>query len=226
MHTEIIVVLDRSGSMGSIAGDVVGGFDQFIKEQREAPGTANLTLVQFDTGNPFELVYTRHDVRTVEPLVFQPRGGTPLLDAIGRTLNWADHNVVHDQTPSSCPQCDTGPEKARYVLVVITDGHENASKEFNRGQVFDMIEHRRKQHDWQVTFLAANMDAIQEGGSLGFSAVASLNFAHTGQGIRRGLQAMSRNTALYRSTGAAIAYSKEERDAADPHPTTSTDQTS
>lgn len=132
IRTEIVVVLDRSGSMACIANDTTGGFNAFVKEQREAPGEAFLTLAQFD--NQYDIVHKQVPIEEVPDLSFHPRGGTALLDAIGRTINETKTRLA-----SQRPGADA------VVFVVITDGEENSSREFKKDQIKSMIEERENQ---------------------------------------------------------------------------------
>ncbi len=154
--TDINIVLDRSGSMNKISSDVKGGFDQFIGEQREQPGNANVTLAQFD--DKYEVVYSGKDIRDVPALVHTPRGMTALYDAIGRTINTAGERLARI------------PERSRpgnVIFVIITDGFENRSREFSQAQIKSMIEHQRSKYAWEFVFIGANQDAALSGGKIG-----------------------------------------------------------
>lgn len=192
--TEIVVVLDRSGSMGTIKEDAIGGFNHFLKEQQKLPGKAHMTLVQFD--HEYETVHEHIPLQQVPELTratYQPRGTTALLDAIGKTIVKAD-NLSAKQVS----------------FVIQTDGMENASKEYNRSQIFDLIKDRTAK-GWQFIFLAANQDAIQAGGQIGISQGQSLTFAHTGQGVSTAYSLSSSSVASYRSTGVCCAFSDDDR---------------
>jgi uncharacterized protein YegL len=156
--TQIIMVLDRSGSMDSIARATVDGINSFIKEQKAADGEAYMTLVQFD--NEYQIDYAAKPLNEVINLVkgetFIPRATTALYDAIGRTINEVKTN---DDV----------------IFVIVTDGAENASKEFTQKLVFEKIEEKKKE-GWNFLFLAANQDAMKTGGSLGISANNSMTF--------------------------------------------------
>jgi Mg-chelatase subunit ChlD len=171
--THIIVVLDRSGSMNSIADDTIGGFNRFLSDQ-QATGDSTLSLILFNDQR--YVVYSRKAIREAPALsreTYAPRGGTALLDAIGETL--AD----------TAREIDALPEEQRpgkVLFVVLTDGLENASREFNREAVFKLITDRRDKHGWHFIFLGANQDAIAEGGKLGIPANASQSFSHDATG--------------------------------------------
>jgi uncharacterized protein YegL len=174
--TEIIVISDRSGSMGSIADDAIGGFNTFLKEQQEVPGECKFTYCQFD--NEYEVVHDGIPIRDMKPLdrsTFVPRGSTALLDAIGRTINVVGERLAktsEDQRPG------------KVIVVILTDGQENFSKEFSRDQIFEMITTQHDQFKWEFVFLAANQDAIAGGASLGISAAGSANYSPDAFGSR------------------------------------------
>ena len=156
--TQIVVVLDRSGSMDSIAIPTVEGLNSFIKEQRNSKGDAIMTLVQFD--HEYQIDYTARPINEVKDLIngetFSPNGTTALFDAVGKTIN--DLNTTDD-----------------VIFVIITDGHENASKEYDKNKVFGLIEEKKKM-GWNFLFLGANQDAIKAGASMGISASNSINY--------------------------------------------------
>lgn len=156
VRTEIIMVLDRSGSMGSCADDVIGGFNAFIEDQKKVEGEAKITLAQFDT--EYDLIYDNVPLADVKGLKFNPRGSTALLDAIGRTII-ATKTRIKTQRP--------GPDAV--IFVVITDGQENASKEFKKEQIQAMIKECETQDNWKIVYLGANQDAFEEAGGLGVS---------------------------------------------------------
>ncbi len=170
MKTEIICILDRSGSMGAIDDDVRGGFERFIKEQKEQPGEARITLVQFD--DRYENNYQgRNLAEHAEKLNYMPRGSTALYDAVGRTLNEQGKRIAEEKW-------------AELVIVnIITDGHENASREYTQARVAEMVKHAEA-NGWKFLFLAANMDAKAAARSIGSSAQFSGNFAHNSVGTQ------------------------------------------
>lgn len=205
-YTDIVVVLDRSGSMGSIKDDTIGGFNQFLKEQKETPGEATITLAQFD--DQYEVVFQAANVKNTEPLTdktFIPRGTTALLDAIGRTIQ--DTGKRYEALNES-----ERPEKV--VFVIITDGYENASHKFTADKVNEMIQHQRDVYKWEFVFLGANQDAITSAAKLGISAANALTYGANSQGVGASFRSVSRNISSYR-TGlvADPSFTKEDRDA-------------
>jgi len=163
---DITVVLDRSGSMQAIRDDAIGSFNAFVAAQRAVPGEARLTLVQFD--DQYERVYegrTLVEVADLTEQTFVPRGMTALLDAIGRTIARTDERLA------AAPAQPDG-----VIFVILTDGQENASREFQRSQVMSMIGERERDAGWQFIFLGANQDAIAEAGGLGIDAAHAMSY--------------------------------------------------
>src|SRR2546426_1391588 len=149
-YTHISVILDRSGSMERIRDDTIGGFNGFLKDQKSQPGTATLTLVQFDTQDPYEVIHSFKPIDHIPELTrgtYVPRASTPLLDALGRGINDLEKSVAdlkEDERPS------------RVMVVVLTDGQENSSQEFGKQQVETMIKAKTETHAWQFVFLSAD----------------------------------------------------------------------
>ena len=150
--TFIAVVLDRSGSMASIRDDAIGGFNTFVEEQRARPGRAVLFLAQFD--DQYEVVFDGlviADVPALTRTTFLPRGSTALLDAIGHTITRIERSI--ERTPPA-----QRPENV--VVLVITDGEENASRDFSSGQVRELIRVHQSLHGWTVLFFGSASRAI------------------------------------------------------------------
>lgn len=162
--TEIVVILDRSGSMENIRDDMVGGLKQFVADQKKVKGKANFTLVQFDT--EYEVVYDGVDIQDVNGIDLVPRGWTALLDAIGRTIESTQKRIA--KTP-----------KRKVIFVIITDGLENSSQKFSKSEIVESIGHTSEKHDWKFIYLGANQDAIQEGTSLGINSIFCTTFDTT-----------------------------------------------
>jgi len=163
--TDITLVVDRSGSMQSIRDDAQGGVNAFITDQAKAPGDAYLTLVQFDT--EYEFVHKGVPIRGVEPYSLVPRGGTALLDAVGRAINETDARI------SALPE---GNKPGLVVVVIITDGQENSSQEFRRSDIKAMIE-SKQDAGWQFTFLGADQNAFAEGADMGIQSGGSAQYS-------------------------------------------------
>ena len=173
---EIVCIIDRSGSMESVADDAIGGFNTFIEKQKEVEGKASVTFVQFD--DKYEIVYENkmlEDVPILDNKTFIPRGMTALLDAIGKTINSVGERLSKTNKKDR-------PRKV--IFAILTDGHENYSKEFTRDKIFEMITHQKEKYSWEFIFIAADQDAIGTGTSYGFSAKDCINYVSTGIGTR------------------------------------------
>lgn len=160
--TEMVFVLDRSGSMDHLTEDTIGGFNSMIESQKNEEGEAFVTTVLFD--DKYELLHDHVSVKEVNPITrkeYYARGMTALLDAVGRTINSVGERL------SNTPE-EERPEKV--IFVITTDGYENASMEFTRTKVKEMIEHQQSKYSWVFMFLGANMDAVSEADSLGINA--------------------------------------------------------
>lgn len=191
-YTDITVVLDRSGSMSSIKSDVIGGLKQFIKEQKKAGDNASLTLVQFDTSGT-EYVYENTPIdRVVEDVPFAPRGGTPLLDALGETI---------DRTGARLRRMAESRRPDKVLFVVYTDGQENESRKFTKEQIKNMIEHQNGKYNWQFMYLGANQDAFAEARAMGIPSFSTYDFSAAN--ICAAMDLASSTTATYRSSGSA-----------------------
>jgi uncharacterized protein YegL len=186
-HTEIVCIVDRSGSMASIKTDAEGGFDSFIVEQKKVKGTASVTLVLFD--DKYEVAYQDKDLKNVPLLNLVPRGNTALLDAIGRTIN-----EVGSRLASTAEKDRPG----KVMVCIVTDGQENASKEFTKTKIKEMIDHQRSKYSWEFSYLGANQDAFAEANQIGI--VFANNFAPTGKGVRTAYAQSSSFTADYRNS--------------------------
>lgn len=194
--SEIVVVLDRSGSMMSIKQDAIGGFNQFVEEQKAVPGEAFLTFVQFDTRDPHEIIHERvplADVPLLTDEVFRPRGGTPLYDALGWTINHI--GALLDKQKE-----DEKPEHV--IFAILTDGQENSSHEFSKAALFAKVTEQQEKYDWKFIYLGANQDAMAESAGIGikFDAAAQnvAAFAATGAGVQQAFGATTRSALHYR----------------------------
>jgi hypothetical protein len=209
--THLYFLLDRSGSMQSIKDDTEGGFNAFIEEQRSQSGQCRVTLAQFD--DQYEEVYRDRPVADVPPLQLAPRGSTALLDSIGRLVGEAGQRLA------ALPE----HERPGVVIVgIMTDGHENASRELTHPQVKAMIERQTKDYGWQFLYMGADQDAIEVGSSIGVAVTNSMTYSR-GR-VAAAMAATSRNIGRTRSAVAAgvpmheaaslIAFDDEQRAAA------------
>jgi len=187
-ETLIAVVMDRSGSMQDLRKDTIGGYNAFLSDQKGIDVPASLTLVQFSTD--YQIVHDAEALVNVPDLnddTYKPNGGTALLDAIGRTVISIERKIKERSEK---------PEKV--IFVIITDGEENSSREFDRDNIFKMISAKQEEENWDFVFIGANQDAIQEAGNIGIRAANSLNYAASDIGTKAMYKAMSRNMTSYR----------------------------
>jgi len=207
-HTHVTVILDRTGSMEAIRDDTIGGFNAFLRAQRNEPGQATLTLVQFDTQDPYEIVHRFKPLADVPELTretFVPRASTPLLDAMGRGINDLEKSL-HELPDSERP--------SRVVMVIVTDGQENSSREFRKNQISKMIEEKRDRAGWQFVFLSADLNAIDDAVSLGVRPAAVLLFEASHAGTTSAWESASRRIAEYRGgRSSEMAFTDEDRKA-------------
>lgn len=190
--TEIVAVLDRSGSMQDIRRDMEGAFDAFIAGQREVPGECVVTLVQFD--DVVETVFEARPIREVGGLNLVPRNYTCLYDAIGRTVNAVGARLT--RTPEH-------ERPAKVVFIIVTDGHENASQEFSAVDVHRMITRQRDDYQWQFVFMGADQDAYAAAAMLGIAAGAVVSNKSTGASARASYAAVGSVLRSYRTNESA-----------------------
>ena len=189
--SEIICIIDRSGSMGAIQRDAIGGFNTFLESQKKLPGNASLTFVQFDT--EYEVVHENKPLADVPPLdskTFVPRGATALLDAVGKTIKSVDERLAAASKKNL-------PDKV--IFVILTDGEENSSKEYTLSKVNKMITDQKSMHSWEFIFLAANQDAFAEALKLGINTNDTVCFAATPQGTNKAYGSMDSMVTSYRA---------------------------
>jgi Mg-chelatase subunit ChlD len=190
-YVHMTMILDRTGSMESIRDDAIGGFNAFIKEQQKVKGRATLSLVQFDSQDPYEVIHDFRDIQTVPELTrdtYVPRASTPLLDAMGRGINDLEKQLAGIKD-----------KPAKVLMVVITDGQENASQEFKREQIVRMIKDKEEKAKWQFVFLSADLGGINEAMDLGVKYSLSIAFDKTSKGTMHAYASLSNNIAEFRS---------------------------
>lgn len=166
--TELVFLLDRSGSMSGLESDTIGGYNGLLEKQRREPGEALVTTALFD--DRCELLHDRVNLRGVAPITgsdYFVRGSTALLDAMGMTIE-----------KIRCAQCHTTePERPeRTLFVVTTDGMENASRRYTQPQVKAMVERMRREHGWEFLFLGANIDSVETAGRIGICPERAANY--------------------------------------------------
>lgn len=206
--TDITIVLDRSGSMNKIKSDTIGGFNEFLGDQKEVEGEANFSLIQFD--DEYKLVHNALPIKVVPLLngrTFVPRGMTRLLDAIGRTI------VTTGDRLSLIKEED---RPGKVMFVIITDGKENDSREYiDKATIFNMIEHQKNAYNWEFIFLGAKQDAIAVAQGIGISAGQAMRYGHTGDGVKGAFASMARGMTATRTGSRGISqdyFSSEDRE--------------
>lgn len=200
--SDITLIVDRSGSMSSCKDEAQGGINAFIKDQKEKPGEATFSLMQFDTQH--EYVFNAVPIKSVEKYELQPRGMTALLDAVGKTIA---------ETEQRINALKKSQKPGLVVIAIITDGQENSSHEFKRSAIRDLIEKKQKD-GWQFTFLGANQDAFTEAATIGISADATSNYnVKNSAGAYAGLSANVSRMRTSSFVGQAVncSYSDDER---------------
>lgn len=182
-YTHVVFILDKSGSMAGTRDDVIGGFNTLMADQRKADGKLTVTMCQFDTG--YNLCFNMEDATKVSDLnaeTYAPSGGTSLLDAVGRTISEVG-NSLHALPEALRP--------GKVLVVVMTDGRENSSCEFNRRQIMDMVKRQEDDYKWNFIYVGANVDSFAEAGSIGFRAANVLNYTPDSAGTVKGYKAVS-----------------------------------
>jgi hypothetical protein len=204
--TDITIILDRSGSMQSVKDDTIGGFNNFLSEQQKVEGEASLSLVQFD--DQYEVVYEDKDIHAAERLTeatFQPRGSTALFDAVGTTINSVGRRLAALAE-------EMRPDKV--LLVIMTDGFENASHEFTAAKISEMINHQHNVYKWEFMFIGANQDAVLSAREIGIQASAALTYAANSEGTQIAYSIIADKVKNYRVSkdAEALRFNDEDRD--------------
>jgi len=190
--TTIAAVLDASGSMASLLKDTLDGFNNFVEEQKQVPGEATLTLYTFNNTN--NIVHEFLPLKDVPPLTkenYSPNGGTALLDAVGHIVTSLGAHLAKMKE-------EDRPEKV--IVMVVTDGAENASKNFTKEKVKQMLEHQQSKYNWEIIFAGANIDAFEEGASYGVAARSVMQYSATPQGVSSNYQNMSKSVRRARTS--------------------------
>ncbi|MDR2569507.1 MAG: VWA domain-containing protein [Oscillospiraceae bacterium] len=199
--TELVFILDRSGSMEGLESDTIGGFNSMLTKQQAEPGECRITTILFD--NQYEILHDRIDIKAINPITnkeYSVRGSTALLDAIGKTINKI----------SSVQKNTTKKYRAEKVLFVITtDGMENASCEFNYDKIKSMIERKKSKSNWEFIFLGANIDAIDVANRFGVPQSRAQNFHNDSEGIALNYSVLSETIASYRAAPGSACISDE-----------------
>ena len=181
--TEIVFILDRSGSMCGLEADTIGGFNSMIEKQKKADGEAIISTVLFD--NVSEVIHDRADIRSIQPMTeddYTVRGCTALLDAIGGAVHHIGN--VHKYA-----RAEDVPEHTLFVIT--TDGMENASRRYDSETVKKMIERQKEKYGWEFLFLGANIDAVETARSVGISKDRAVNYRSDREGTALNYEVIS-----------------------------------
>lgn len=205
--TSITVVLDKSGSMSNVRDDTVGGFNFFVESQKALPGECEISLIQFNDVSNF--TYKSMNLQELKQGLlleeYRPNGGTALLDAVGKAINEKGtelSNLKEEDRPS------------KVMFVIITDGAENASKEFSVDKIKEMIEQQKNVYSWDFTFLGANIDTVAAASSIGIDSNKSLSFStKKSGGAKRAFASVNMYASSARSSSvmADVSYSTKDR---------------
>jgi hypothetical protein len=198
--THIICILDQSGSMANIMSDSIGGFNAFLKKQKELPDDATITVALFD--DKYKLLYDNVDIKKAEELtstIWYPQGMTALYDAIGKTINVEKRNF--EKLGNEAP--------AKVLCVIVTDGEENSSKEYKLEDIKKLIK-SCENDNWNFMYLAANQDAFAVGTSFGVSAGNTFNYTASAAGVFNMSNTLNNASVSYRSMNTTSADFKEK----------------
>ena len=181
--TELVFILDKSGSMSGLETDTIGGYNAMLAKQKAVEGECRITTALFDQG--YELVHDRTDIRGVSPLTdreYQVGGTTALIDAIGRTI---------DKIGGAQKHASEAYRAEKVMFVIITDGLENASREYSAKKVKAMVERQKEKYGWEFIFLGANIDAVETAAHFGIHADRAADYVADSAGTALNFSAVS-----------------------------------
>ncbi len=193
--TEVVFILDRSGSMSGLEADTIGGFNSMLQQQRKGEGEVYISTVLFD--DRVEVLHDREKISKVEPMndsQYFVRGCTALLDAVGGAIH-------HIGTVHRYAREEDRPAKTLFIIT--TDGMENASRQYSYEQVKRMVEHQQKKYGWEFLFLGANIDAVQEAGRFGIRAERAVNYECDREGTALNYRVLNQTVSMVRSAESA-----------------------
>lgn len=192
-YADITLVLDSSGSMAPLTDDTIGGVNNFITAQKALPGFARFTLVRFSTwANYLVTAVPIEDVQPISRLTYYANGGTALLDAVGRAIDYTGDRLLtlpEDQRP------------ARVLFVVLTDGQENQSTKFTKAQVQEKVERQTRDYKWEFLFLGADLGAFKDASDMGIGYHSTAVYNATSAGIRAAVGLATEKVSTSRTAG-------------------------
>ena len=200
-YTDIVIILDRSGSMNRIREDAIGGFNTFIDEQKKVPSKANISLYTFNT--QFTSVYENRDLQEAPKLTldtYVPAGATALLDAVGKFINKKGEYL------RNLPEEDRSNQ---ILIAIMTDGQENSSKEFSKTTIQEMIRLQKEMYNWQFVFVGATIDAFAESGQMGIARGQTVQIKDLNN-YKQGFVAMNSAFSRTRGGGGDLTFKKED----------------
>jgi hypothetical protein len=202
-YTHIETILDRSGSMSLCWDSTIEGFNSFLADQKKVGGKCTVTQVQFD--NAYEIHYHYTDIADVAYInreTYIPRGSTALLDAIGKS-------IVRLGAELAAKPEHLRPSKV--IVLIQTDGQENASTEFNRAQVFEKVKHQQDKYGWEFIFAGTNQDAIMTAASYGIPTRSAIYYSNTAHGTANVWANVSSNISDARTYGSSVCFTNDAR---------------
>ncbi|HIT06524.1 MAG TPA: VWA domain-containing protein [Candidatus Scybalocola faecipullorum] len=188
--TELVFVLDRSGSMSGLESDTIGGFNRMIEKQKTEPGEVMVTTVLFD--HQYEVIHDRFPIHMIRPLTekdYYARGCTALLDAVGMTIDKVSR--IQRYLPREA-------QAEKVIFVITTDGYENSSKEYTYKQIREMIRQKEQAH-WEFIFLGANMDAVSEAEKIGIAHDRAAAFENDSDGVQLNYEVITETISAMRA---------------------------
>lgn len=192
--TELVFILDKSGSMSGLETDTIGGYNSMLEKQQAVEGECHITTVLFD--NNYELLHDRIDIKAVSPITekeYFVGGSTALLDAVGRTI----HKIGNAQKHTA-----DAYRAEKVLVVIITDGEENSSREYSSEKVKAQIERQKTKYGWEFIFLGANIDAVETAERFGIDRDRAQNYHADGEGSRVVYESMAKATVAFRECAA------------------------
>ena len=201
--TELVMILDRSGSMSGLESDTIGGYNSMLEKQKRGKGEVLVSTVLFD--DQIEVLHDRMPLEKVKPITekdYYVRGCTALLDAVGNAIHHIGN--VHKYARE-----EDRPEKT--IFVITTDGYENASRQYSYSKIKDMVTRQKEKYGWEFLFLGANIDAISVAGSFGISADRSVNYHSDSEGTALNYEVLSDAVCCMRASAAPISGHWKDR---------------
>ena len=200
--TELVFILDKSGSMSGLESDTIGGYNAMLKKQQQEQGEAIVTTVLFD--DRYELLHDRINIKGISPITekeYFVEGSTALLDAIGKTINKIGNvqkNTKEEQRAD------------KVMMVITTDGLENASHEYSYEKIKGMVQRQKDRYGWEFIFLGANIDAVSTAAKFGIDADRAANYNSDGEGTRLNYKVVSNAISELRASRPISKEWKEE----------------